>query len=185
MVIMRILSDNDSSEHMIKILLIGLDNGGKTSILKCLKGIKGLSAFNSQDPTKGIEIERFEALDSKYAIWDLGGQKSYQEDYFNDINNILKGTRKVIFVFDVQDVKRYDIALNYLKKFISYREQLENIDFSIFLHKYDPDLQFGASLNEIIIDKLIDNIKDLIPSDFIYSIHKTSIYAVFEKNKIN
>ncbi|MFX1325371.1 MAG: ADP-ribosylation factor-like protein [Promethearchaeota archaeon] len=181
---MRNPIDNDSSEPLIKILLIGLDNGGKTSILKCLRGIKGLSAFNSQDPTKGIEIERFEALDSKYAIWDLGGQQGYQEDYFNDIDNILKGTKKVIFVFDVQDVDRYDIALNYLKKIIRYKEQLENIEFSIFLHKYDPDLQFNDSLSKIIIDKLVSKIKNVMPPDFIYSIHRTSIYAVFEKNRI-
>ncbi|MHA2391856.1 MAG: ADP-ribosylation factor-like protein [Promethearchaeota archaeon] len=181
---MRNQNDIDSSKRLIKILLIGLDNGGKTSILKCLKGIKGLSAFNSQDPTKGLEIERFKALDSKYAIWDLGGQKAYQEDYFNDMENILKGTKKVIYVFDVQDVKRYKVALEYLKKFINVRDKLKNVDFSIFLHKYDPDLQFDQSLNKFIIDELITKIKELIPQDFIYSIHKTSIYAVFEKNTI-
>lgn len=181
---MKNLNDIDSSEDSIKILLIGLDNGGKTSILKCLKGIKGLSAFNSPNPTRGLEIERFEALDSKYAIWDLGGQEAYHDEYFNDIDNILGGTRKIIYVFDVQDVKRYDIAIEYLKRIINIREKLINIDFSIFLHKFDPDLEFDQMLNEIIIDELIKKIKEVIPPDFIYSIHKTSIYAIFEKSPV-
>jgi len=181
---MNNLNDIDSSEDSIKILLIGLDNGGKTSILKCLKGIKGLSAFNSPNPTRGLEIERFEALDSKYAIWDLGGQEAYHDEYFNDIENILRGTKKIIYVFDVQDVKRYDIAIEYLKRIINIREKLNNIDFSIFLHKFDPDLEFDQMLNEIIIDELIKKIKEVIPPDFIYSIHKTSIYAIFEKSPV-
>jgi small GTP-binding protein len=182
---MNNLNDIDSlTEYSIKILLIGLDNGGKTSILKCLKGIKGLSAFNSPNPTRGIEIERFEALDSKYAIWDLGGQEAYHEEYFNDIENILRGTKKIIYVFDVQDVKRYDIALNYLKKMTNKINKLNDIDFSIFLHKYDQDLEFNQELNEIIIDGLVQKIKDVIPPNLIYSLHKTSIYATFEKSTI-
>lgn len=181
---MNNLNDIEPSEDSIKILLIGLDNGGKTSILKCLKGIKGLSAFNSPNPTRGLEIERFEALDSKYAIWDLGGQEAYHDEYFDDIENILRGTNKIIYVFDVQDVKRYDIAIEYLKRIINIREKLINIDFSIFLHKFDPDLEFDQMLNEIIIDELIKKIKEVIPPDFIYSIHKTSIYAIFEKSPV-
>ena len=149
-----------------------------------MKGIKGLSEFNSPNPTRGLEIERFEALDSKYAIWDLGGQEAYHDEYFNDIDNILGGTRKIIYVFDVQDVKRYDIAIEYLKRIINIREKLINIDFSIFLHKFDPDLEFDQMLNEIIIDELIKKIKEVIPPDFIYSIHKTSIYAIFEKSPV-
>ena len=181
---MNNLNDIDLAEDSIKILLIGLDNGGKTSILKCLKGIKGLSAFNSLSPTRGLEIERFEALDSKYAIWDLGGQQSYHDEYFNDLENILKGTKKIIFVFDVQDVKRYTIAIDYLNKMITGIKALNHIDFSIFLHKYDPDLEFNQELNEIIIEGLIEKIKEVIPPNFIYTLHKTSIYAFFEKSTV-
>ncbi|MFX1375641.1 MAG: ADP-ribosylation factor-like protein [Promethearchaeota archaeon] len=181
---MNIQNNIDLKEDSIKILLIGLDNSGKTSILKCLKGIKGLSAFNSSNPTRGLEIERFEALDSKYAIWDLGGQRAYHEEYFNDIENILSGTKKIIYVFDVQDVKRYDQAIEYLRKMVDSIKNLSDFDFSIFLHKYDPDLEFNQELNEIIVEGLIKKIKEAIPPDFIYSLHKTSIYALFEKTTI-
>lgn len=178
------LNEDDLSEDSIKILLIGLDNGGKTSILKCLKGIKGISAFNSLSPTRRIKIERFEALDSKYAIWDLGGQKSYHDEYFDSLQTILKGTKKIIYVFDVQDVKRYNIAIDYLNKMFTGIKNLNGIDFSIFLHKFDPDLEFTQELNELIIEGLIEKIKEVIPPNFAYSMYKTSIYAVFEKSTI-
>lgn len=181
---MNKLNDIELTEDSVKILLIGLDNGGKTSILRCLKGIKGLSAFNFLSPTRGLKVERFEALDSKYAIWDLGGQQAYHDEYFNDLYNILRGTKKIIYVFDVQDVKRYDLAIDYLNKMITGIKKLNEIDFSIFLHKFDPDLEFNQELNEIIIDELIEKIKAVIPPNFNYSLYKTTIYATFEKSSI-
>jgi len=181
---MNMTNSDKSEEDRVKIILMGLDNGGKTSILKCLKGIKGISAFNSLSPTRGREIESFEALKSKYVIWDLGGQQAYHDGYFNDISEILRGTNKIIYVFDVQDVKRYKLAVEYLQKIMNAIKNLNGIDFSIFLHKYDPDLDFNQELNELIIEGLIKKIKEVIPTNFNYSLHKTSIRALFEKSAI-
>lgn len=181
---MKNLKTNDSTQESIKIILMGLDNSGKTSILNCLKGIKRISAFNSPKPTKGLDIQLFEALDSKYAIWDFGGQHAYLDDYFNDFNNYLKSANKIIYVIDIQDVKRYELALQYLKKVINSIDKMNNIDFSIFLHKFDPDLVFDNNLNEIVINDFIKKIKEIIPLEFVYSINKTTIYAIFEKSVI-
>lgn len=181
---MKNLKTNESPEESIKILLMGLDNCGKTSILSCLKGIKRISAFNSPKPTKGLDVQQFEALSSKYAIWDFGGQQAYLDDYFDDFENFLKGANKIIYVIDIQDVKRYELSLKYLKKVINSIDKIRIIDFSIFLHKFDPDLVFDQNLNEIVIDDFIKKIKENIPSEFIYSINKTTIYAIFEKSAI-
>jgi small GTP-binding protein len=172
---------NDLKEPITKILLVGLDNGGKTSIAKCLRGIKGISSFNSPMPTKHASVLEFEALNSRYAIWDLGGQKAYHDEYLKDFDNLLKGTQKIIYVIDVQDVKRYNDALGYLKKIIDAINKQNNFEFSLFLHKYDPDLEFDKELNQNAINDLIKKIKDIFPSGFNYSISKTSIYATFEK----
>ena len=182
---MKNLKTNESAEESIKILLIGLDNSGKTSILSCLKGIKRISAFNSPKPTKGLDVQQFEALHSKYAIWDFGGQQAYLDDYFNDFNNFIKGANKIIYVIDIQDVKRYELALEYLKKVMNSIDKKSNIDFSVFLHKFDPDLVFNHNLNEKVINNFIKKIKETIPQEFIYSIFKTTIYAIFEKYSIN
>lgn len=181
---MKSLKEEDSSNQSIKIVLIGLHNSGKTSILNCLKGAKGISAFNNPMPTKGLDVQSFEALKSKYAIWDLGGQEAYLEDYFNDFEKIIKGTHKIIYVIDIQDTKNYDNALEYLKKIKDSIKEQSNIDFSIFLHKFDPDLVFDSNLNEQLINNYILKIKGIFPPNFIYSLHKTTIYAIFEKTKV-
>ncbi|NVM34894.1 MAG: GTP-binding protein [Candidatus Lokiarchaeota archaeon] len=179
---MKTLKTIESADESIKIVLIGLDNSGKTSILSCLKGIKRISAFNSPMPTKGLDVQQFESLHSKYAIWDLGGQQAYLDDYFNDFNKYVKGANKIIYVIDIQNVKRYEIALEYLEKVINSIDKKSNIDFSVFLHKFDPDLVFDRDLNEKVINNFIANIKETIPPEFIYSLYKTTIYAIFEKS---
>ncbi|MHA1703757.1 MAG: ADP-ribosylation factor-like protein [Promethearchaeota archaeon] len=169
-----------------KILIMGLDNSGKTSIVMCLMGVKNLSSFSSLNPTRGVKINKFQALGSEYNIWDFGGQEQFREGYLKDFQSHIKETKKFIYVLDIQDQERFDISLEYLDKIVALLRKIElTIDFSIFLHKHDPDLEFKDSLeesnyNNVVMD-LIRNIKELIPTDFPYQIYKTSIYTVFQK----
>ncbi len=150
-----------------------------------MRGKKQISAFNNPKPTKGLDIQEFNALDSKYAIWDLGGQQSFREDYFVDFKKYIKDTSKIIYVIDIQDTERYEDTLQYLKKVINSIEDHGIIDFSVFLHKFDPDLVFNSKLNERIINDLLIKIKEIFPRKFVYSLSKTSIYAIFEKTAFN
>ena len=165
-----------------KVLIMGLDNSGKTSIVLCLRGVKNLSSFSSLNPTRGFKINKFQALGSEYSIWDFGGQEQFREGYLNDFQNHIKESNKFIYVLDIQDQERFDISLDYLNKIvIILRKHNVNIDFSIFLHKYDPDLEFKKNFSDNVFPDLIRNIKELIPNDFPYQIFKTSIYTVFQK----
>lgn len=166
-----------------KVLIMGLDNSGKTSIVLCLRGVKDLSSFSSLNPTRGFKINKFQALGSEYSIWDFGGQEQFREGYLNDFQNHIKKTNKFIYVLDIQDQERFDISLEYLGKIvILLKKHNVNIDFSIFLHKYDPDLEFtNKEFRDEVVPNLIRNIKKIIPRDFEYQIYKTSIYTVFQK----
>jgi len=166
-----------------KVLIMGLDNSGKTSIVLCLRGVKNLSSFSSLNPTRGFKINKFQALNSEYSIWDFGGQEQFREGYLNDFQNHIKKTNKFIYVLDIQDQERFNISLDYLDKIvILLMKHKVNVDFSIFLHKYDPDLEFtNKEFSDKVVLDLIKNIKELIPNDFRYQIFKTSIYTVFQK----
>ncbi|MBY8988360.1 MAG: 50S ribosome-binding GTPase [Candidatus Lokiarchaeota archaeon] len=179
-------NSNKSVENSkkIKILVMGLDNSGKSSIVNCLRGIKNISAFNSPKPTRGRVVQNFEALNSNYAIWDFGGQRTFRDAYFQEIDGILKGTSKIIYTIDLQDVNRYDEALEYMRRVITSINKQQKIEFLIFLHKFDPDLVFNEELNEAVINSLIKKIKVVTPPKFTYSLHRTSIYAIFEKTLI-
>lgn len=173
-------NNNDSGENQVKILLVGLDNSGKTSISTSLQGIQNISDFSSLRPTRGAAWEDFEALDNNYLIVDLGGQKAFRDGYLNNFTEYLTGTSKIIYVIDVQDTTRYNESLEYMTRVINQIDKQSDVDFSIFLHKYDSDIEF----DENDIDELIRKIKRVVPHNFIYSLHKTSIYAIFEKTTI-
>jgi len=174
-----------NKEHNVskKIVLLGLDNSGKTSIVKCLKGIKNLSSFNTPKPTRGHKINRFNTYGADFSIWDFGGQITYRDEFFVNFNEHIKETDKIIFVIDIQDRERYEVALEYLTKLNSLIQKNQTIvDLSIFLHRYDPDLEsFNKEINEETIEKYIDKIKGKIFFDIPCKIFKTSIYTVFQK----
>ena len=166
-----------------KIVLLGLDNSGKTSIVKCLKGIKNLASFNTPKPTRGHKINRFNMYGTNFSIWDFGGQSTYRDELFINFRSSIKETDKIIFVIDIQDQERYETSLEYLSKLNSLIQKHHIVvELSIFLHKYDPDLEsITKEINEETIEKLINKIRDKIPSEIPYKIFKTSIYTVFQK----
>ena len=168
-----------------KILIMGLDNSGKTSILISLSEDSNILSYCSIKPTIGCDIKTVETEESLMSIWDFGGQEKFREEYLINFKNYLEGATKIIFVIDVQDIQRYEIALEYLENIIKLlKEEGSLLELSIFLHKYDPNLSIKEEfekIDEIVESKLINGLKDIIPPEFDYKLFKTSIYTVFDK----
>ena len=182
---MEELKGETQEQDIKKLILVGLDNAGKTSILLSLKGVKNLRKFASVNPTRGSETATFIAFDAGYNIIDLGGQEAYRTTHLKNFKQHLIGTNKIIYVIDVQDKDRYDMAIEYLINIINLIPLSHAIDFSIFLHKFDPDIaQSNKNISDSVINGLVAKIKAALPLKFPYTLHKTSIYTVFEKLKI-
>lgn len=121
---------------------MGLDKAGKTSILLSLEKNTNLLSYCSLKPTPGINIVNLEDINSQFSIWDFGGQAQYRADYLENMDKYITGVDKIIFVLDVQDIERYELALQYLKDIVDcIKINEQNIDFSVFLHKFDPNLE--------------------------------------------
>lgn len=180
---MEELEGENLGQNIKKLILVGLDNAGKTSILLSLRGKKNLSDFSSVTPTRGSDTVKFKAFDSGYNIIDLGGQEAYRNNHLENFKQYLIGTNKIIYVIDIQDKDRYEMAIEFLKSIINLmKENRVFVDFSIFLHKFDPDLdQSNKKISDSVINGLIVKIKATLPPNFPYTLHKTSIYTVFEK----
>ena len=169
-----------------KILLIGLDNSGKTSIAQSLQGITDLPSFQNMKPTQGLDIRNINALNSEFTIWDLGGQENFRNEYLGDFNRYLLGANKLIYVFDIQDKDRYDLSIEYFSKILDLVEARVNkndLEISIFLHKFDPDLkEMRVDLTDQNIDEFKSRIKKRMDNtEFFYQIFETTIYALFKK----
>ncbi|KAL7281996.1 hypothetical protein ACG7TL_003463 [Trametes sanguinea] len=86
--LLTIIRKNRQKEKEMRILFLGLDNAGKTTILKKLNGedIMGIS------PTLGFNIKTF--VHGKYTlnIWDVGGQRTlrpYWRNYFEQTDALV------------------------------------------------------------------------------------------------
>jgi len=83
--LLRKLKKNDKEA---KILVLGLDNAGKTTLLKLL----------SQDdpenttPTQGFNVKTIISETFRLNVWDIGGQKEirkYWENYFDNVDGLV------------------------------------------------------------------------------------------------
>ncbi len=166
----------------VKIMLIGLDNSGKTSITLSLGRTTNLLSYCTLKPTPGLDVVKIEDEKTRFSIWDFGGQEKYRQAYLEDPKQFEK-VDKIIFVIDVQDIDRYDLALDYLKAVIEIIKKHEiKGGFSIFLHKFDPGLENLENFtNEAIKTNLVEKIKKIMSTNLPYKVFKTTIYTVFQK----
>uniref|UniRef100_G1TQP6 ADP ribosylation factor like GTPase 2 n=1 Tax=Oryctolagus cuniculus TaxID=9986 RepID=G1TQP6_RABIT len=78
---LTILKKMKQKERELGLLMLGLDNAGKTTILKKFNG----EDVDTISPTLGFNIKTLEHRGFKLNIWDVGGQKSlrsYWRNYF-------------------------------------------------------------------------------------------------------
>ncbi len=67
----------------MRILLLGLDNAGKTTLLKHLAN----EDVNHITPTQGFNIKSVQSTGFKLNVWDIGGQRKirpYWRNYFEN-----------------------------------------------------------------------------------------------------
>ncbi len=164
-----------------KIVIMGLDNSGKTSILLSLQKTTNLLSYFSLKPTQGLNIVKLEDGGHEFSVWDLGGQQKYREEYLSNLEKFTGEADKIIFVIDVQDIPRYEAALKYLAAIIDQVKDVK-VEFSIFLHKFDPGIEEIANFSaEKISATLLNRMNSIIPDKYKYNIFKTTIFTVFQK----
>ena len=138
----RIFSGLVGSEQM-RIIIIGLDNAGKTTILcKFIKKIKALiqlpfciDRLHLNDveptvPTVGFNVEQVTFNNLKLQVWDLGGQtglRPYWRCYYADTN-------AVVYAIDSADKDRLDVARQELELMLQ-EEELKGAPLLVLANK--------------------------------------------------
>ena len=145
-----------------KILMIGLDNGGKTSILAVLQD--KFSIIKDLLPTRGVQREKLDFFGYPIISWDLGGQVQYREKlYFNKPELYFSDADLILYVIDIQDADRFAESANYFKLVLTALSDLnENPPILVVLNKSDQDvrrtLQWQKSVDTVknSFDKVVD-----------------------------
>ena len=75
----------------LRILLLGLDNAGKTTLLKQLAS----EETKNITPTQGFNIKSVQSEGFKLNVWDIGGQRKIRQVQHQD------GTEPLLPVLDV------------------------------------------------------------------------------------
>ena len=102
------------TEKEARILILGLDNAGKTTILSQLK----LGEVVTTIPTIGFNVETVEYKNISFTVWDVGGQDKIRPLWRHYYQN----TQGVIFVVDSNDAERFEDAREELHKMLAEDE---------------------------------------------------------------
>ncbi|MBN1801273.1 MAG: 50S ribosome-binding GTPase [Candidatus Lokiarchaeota archaeon] len=164
-----------------KVVVVGLDNAGKTAILTKFGKRLGINDLASLKPTKGIQRQNVKTNNMELVIWDFGGQKEYRKKYIENPEQYFLQVNLLIYVIDVQDSQRFDESLEYFGHILDIIQFLEEKPYTmIYIHKYDPDLKQDPELL-LNIELLKDKIYKLIQeknSTLEYEMYLTSIFSL-------
>jgi ADP-ribosylation factor-like protein 3 len=130
-------------------LILGLDNAGKTTILKVLAEEDPTQIM----PTQGFNTKSLARDGFKLNVWDVGGQetiRTYWRDYFDH-------TDALVFVIDSADRRRLEESAMELRSLLE-DEKLAGIPLLVFANK--QDLVAAAPADEIAEQLALNSIRD-------------------------
>lgn len=146
--LLTILKKMKQKEKEVRLLMLGLDNAGKTTILKKFNG----EDIDTISPTLGFNIKTLEHRGFKLNIWDVGGQKSLRSYW----RNYFESTDGLIWVVDCADRMRLQDCKQELQNLL-VEERLAGATLLVFANKQDLPGALPAEKIRELLD--LDSIK--------------------------
>lgn len=144
--LLSIIRKQKQKDHEIRVLVLGLDNAGKTTILTHLMG----RPSDMVAPTMGFQIHTFTYGDRMINAWDIGGQttlRAFWSNYFERLN-------VVIWVIDGASLDRLPELYKELREKVIFQDQLVGTSLAVVANKMDLllDEQKSHVRNTIVRD---------------------------------
>uniref|UniRef100_A0A6A7GAR2 ADP-ribosylation factor 6 n=1 Tax=Hirondellea gigas TaxID=1518452 RepID=A0A6A7GAR2_9CRUS len=140
----------------IRVLLLGLDSAGKTTILYHLKHGKATNTV----PTIGFNVETIKYKKIEMNIWDVGGQDRLRPLW----RHYYSGTSGVVFVIDSSDKSRMDKARDELH-LLMHEEELERACVLALANKQDlPGACSPEEVSELMEMDQISHLHQTLPA---------------------
>ncbi|EER13188.1 ADP-ribosylation factor, putative [Perkinsus marinus ATCC 50983] len=147
--LLSILKKLKRDEKEARILVLGLDNAGKTTILRKLSE----EDITQVMPTQGFNIKSLVRDGFKLNVWDIGGQKTIRPYW----SNYFEATDGLVFVVDSADRRRLEESGKELNELLQ-EDKLGGTALLVFANK--QDLLQALPANEISDALHLDNIRD-------------------------
>merc|ERR1711892_726422 len=126
----------------MRILMVGLDAAGKTTILYKLK----MGEVVTTIPTIGFNVEEVQYKNINFTVWDVGGQDKIRKLWRYYYQN----TQGLIFVVDSNDRDRIEDAREEIAKVVS-EDEMRDAAVLVFANKQDLPNSMPAAQ---VIEKL-------------------------------
>merc|ERR1712157_151461 len=124
----------------MRILMVGLDTSGKTTILYKFK----LGEVVTTIPTIGFNVETVEYRNLNFTVWDVGGQDKIRPLW----RYYYQGTNALIYVVDSNDRDRIEDAREELMKMLN-EDEMRDAVLLAFANKQDlPNAMTAAEVTE-------------------------------------
>ncbi|NWX95273.1 ARL3 protein, partial [Nothoprocta ornata] len=117
-----------SPEQELRIVLLGLDNAGKTTLLRRL----AREELGTITPTQGFNIKSVQSQGLRLSVWDIGGQRAVRPYW----RQYLGSTDVLIYVIDSADQKRFEETGQELAE-LTEQESLLGVPLLVFANKQD------------------------------------------------
>ena len=135
------LSSLGRGDMQFKIIIVGMNNAGKTTILYKL----ALDEVIITEPTIGSNVEEVQHQNLRLQVWDLGGQENLRAAW----DAYYENTHAVIFVIDSADDSQMQTAKAEFLTMLVHNE-LKDVVLLIFANKSDmPTARDPDELTEI------------------------------------
>merc|ERR1711970_1455567 len=128
------------AKQQMRILMVGLDAAGKTTILYKLK----LGEIVTTIPTIGFNVETVEYRNISFTVWDVGGQDKIRPLW----RHYYQKTQGLIFVVDSNDRDRIHETKDELHKMLN-EDDLRDAVLLVFANKQDlPNAMNAAEITD-------------------------------------
>ncbi|VDN07483.1 unnamed protein product [Thelazia callipaeda] len=145
----------DNQIHMginvdIRLVILGLDGAGKTTILYKLKS----NEYRQPTTTVGFNVETIQYESFKITMWDVGGTPKLRRLWKHYFMN----TQAIVFVIDSSCPSRFGEAQSELARIFAER-QLVDACFLVILNRRQPTIaNQHCVVSSAAIDQLVMNI---------------------------
>ena len=131
-----------SKNRKSSVIIVGLDNSGKSTIVNSLKPEK--KKKREMVPTVGFMVETFSHNKIDFTMYDMSGQGKYRNLWEHNY----KHAKGIIFVIDSADTARMVIAKNELDLLLNHKD-IANSTIPILFFANKKDLPKARSVPEI------------------------------------
>jgi len=169
----KLLKEIEQNTNIKKIVLIGLTQTGKTSIVKTVFEGRQPEDTKSFVATVRLERKKNSFRDQEILTVDVGGQISYFNEAIELMNEqIFSNVYVLVFVVDITDIGNFILARQYLLKSLRNVYQFsKNPKVYLFAHKMDL-------ISEEHKEEALDMVRQYFDIDELKSVEifPTSIY---------